>query len=88
MNNPKPSASNKGLDGGSYSDSATNSVLSQLKSGLAAGATIGDLMEDLDVWDEDGTARLRNYDSEFLRNWLRSQAPSISDLRRSQGGGI
>ena len=56
-----------------FSDSATNSMLTQLKSAIAEGATYDDLLEDLGVYQDDGTAELRNYDNEFLTNWLNAQ---------------
>jgi len=56
-----------------FSDAATNSMMNQMKGALAEGATIDDLVEDLGVYQGDGTAKLRNYDNSFLMNWLQSQ---------------
>jgi len=56
-----------------FSDAATNSMMNQMKGALTEGATIDDLIEDLGVYQSDGTAKLRNYDNGFLMNWLQSQ---------------
>lgn len=71
-----------------YSNSSTASMKDKMDSALANGAPPAELLYELQGMVDDGTTDLKNVDVEYLRSYLEGKVPTISDLRRSQGGGI
>jgi hypothetical protein len=84
----KVPAGTKGVDGGKYSDTSTASLKTKMDAALADGASVGELLYELNSMDEDGSAYLKNVDMGYLKSYLESKRQTMTDLRRSQGGGI
>lgn len=80
--------SSKGADGGKYNDTSTSSLKDKMDAALASGARVDELLYELDDMEEDGSAYLKNTDMQYLRDYLESKRQTMTDLRRSQGGGI
>lgn len=67
------SSSNKGMDGGKYSDSATASMKAKLDTALANGMSTDEALAGLQGDIKDGTARLKNYDADYLYDYIKSR---------------
>ena len=59
-----------------YSDSSTLSMKNKLDSALANGATVDELISELDGFIEDGSAKLGKYDIDYLKSYLEGKRPA------------
>ena len=74
-----------------FSNSSTASMKNKMDSALANGASVDELLSELGGFEQDGSARLGNYDTGYLKNYLESKRLSPEqqkwhDYQQAMGG--
>ena len=69
-----------------FSNSATNSMATKMSNALAEGASVDELLSELNGFEQDGTASLGNYDVGYLRNFLEGKRPAPTPAPTNKSG--
>ncbi len=69
MNNPRPTASQSNI---TDANTSTRNMVTQISNALRSGATMQEVLSDIEQMERDGTAAAEKLDTRLLRNFANS----------------